>query len=260
MNRMTRTIKGTLLLLLAAVILGACTGKESMQAAEVFTNSMEATESVESFSVEMTMNQKLGFEGESMDVGSKLNLDMILQPELIAYQVMTMEMMGQEMNMEAYLTADGMYMQNPADNSWMLVPVEMGGAVDEQQVSPAAQIEKLQTLVEDLNLETTDSTYELTLSASGDKVKEFIQNELQNSGMEAGMEPGMEALETMEINSLDLKYTIDKETYFPTSTVLTMDVVVEEMGQSIQMVLEMIGTYSNYNQVEPIEIPEEALL
>lgn len=259
MYRMTRMFKGSLLLMLAALMLAACASKESMQAAELFSKSMEATAEIESFSVEMSMNQKMELEGETIDVDSQIQLDMILKPEMLAYQQITMNMMGQEMNMESYLDANGMYMQNPMDNSWMKVPAEMGGMIDEEQLNPVAQMEKLEGLIDDLELTTTDSYYELKLSASGEKMKEFILNELQNSGVDGELEAGAEALESLEINNLSITYTVDKETYFPLTTEMTMDVVMEELGQSVNVVMEMVGTYSNYNQVEPIEIPEEAL-
>lgn len=258
MKRKKPLWKAAALLMLVAALFTACSTQE-MQAADIYAKSAEASANIESFSIQMDMNQKLEAGANNMEMNSNVNMDLILKPELTAYQKMTMNMMGQEMIMESYMTPEGIFMLNPMSQSWSKLPAEMSGQFNDDQLNPAAQLEKLQPLVDELEVTTTNDSYELSLSASGDKVKDFIIEELKNSGAETGMEPDAAELESMVINKLDIVYTVDKKTYYPLTTQMTMDIVIEDQGQSVQMVMEMNGEYSNYNGVEEIKVPEEAL-
>jgi len=52
---------------------------------------------------------------------------------------------------------------------------------------------------------------------------------------------------------------VNKETYLPVGTDVNMVMEMEQEGQKITMNMKMTSTFSNHNQVEAIEIPQEAL-
>ena len=65
------------------------------------------------------------------------------------------------------------------------------------------------------------------------------------------------ALKNMEIEKLDIKYVIDKKTFYPTECEIKTGMKVSEAGQTISFDMEMKIKYSDINQVKEIVIPDE---
>lgn len=71
-----------------------------------------------------------------------------------------------------------------------------------------------------------------------------------------------ELAETMELFELEnMTYTIyvNKETFYQKKMEMSYDVIMEEEGTTINMTGNAEGTYSSFNEIEEIEIPQEAL-
>ena len=61
----------------------------------------------------------------------------------------------------------------------------------------------------------------------------------------------------LRIEKLDVKYVIDKNTFYPTECEIKSVMKVSEAGQTISFDMEMKIKYSDINQVKEIVIPDE---
>ncbi|WP_409341872.1 DUF6612 family protein [Paenibacillus sp. MBLB4367] len=232
-------------------------------AAAVFAKSIEGAAKLESYTVSMNMKQQIEQGGNKTDIASKIDMDLVMKPETMFKQVMSMNTAGQNVNMEMYYVKNGLYMKDPTSGSWMKLPAEQMNAaiqgLSNEQFDPSKQLDKLKAFTNDMVLSESGDTYTIKLTASGDKFNDFIINELKSSGDKESMDAMLSAMSGLKVKSMEYTISIDKKTYFPKSLVMAMDMEMEIQGQKMHLVQNIDGTYSNYNSVKEIVVPKEAL-
>ncbi|MNF12734.1 hypothetical protein D3C80_2143280 [compost metagenome] len=57
---------------------------------------------------------------------------------------------------------------------------------------------------------------------------------------------------------MEYKFHIDKQLYYITDFSTDMDLEIDLGGQNMKTVQSIRGTYSDYNSIRPIVVPEEA--
>lgn len=119
----------------------------------------------------------------------------------------------------------------------------------------------LKDYTDDLSFEQSDDEFILKLSADGEKFNELMQKMMKDSMppelMEQMGEEGQQALEDMKINSMSYELFVDKETYEMHAFNMDMDMTMQADGDALNIVQSVESEYSNINQVDPIEIPDE---
>jgi len=234
-------------------------------ASEIFMKSMEVTAKLDSYTVNMNAKQNIEQGANKMDIQSKIDMDVVMKPQMSFKQTMSMNMMGQDMKMEIYMTKDGIFMKESTTGQWMKLPQEqidqVMGALSSEQLDPAKQFEKLKEFANDFTMTESGDTYTVVLSANGDKFNDFIQKEIQNN---MGSDPAMQevvkqAASGMKITKMEYSFTIDKKTYYPKNMKVNMDFDMDVQGQKMRMIQAIDGTYANYNGVKEITVPKEAL-
>ena len=236
---------------------------EAKGAAAIYAKSIEGAAKLESFSVSMNIKQNIEQGGNKTDMTSKLDMDVVMKPEQTFKQVMSTNMMGQDIKMEMYFVKDGFFMKDMTSGTWMKLPQEQMNAAlqgaSEEQLDPSKQLDKLKAFTDDMELTESGDAYTIKLNASGDKFNDFIKNELKNSGNAEQMDALVGAMSGMKVNKMAYTFTIDKKNYFPKAMTVDMDMEMDIQGQKISMVQSIDGTYSNYNSVKEIVVPKEAL-
>lgn len=234
-------------------------------AADVFTKSMEAAAKLESFSVNMNVKQTIEQAANKMDMQSKIDMDVVMKPQLSFKQTLAMNMMGQDVKLETYLTKDGVFMREPKSGQWMRLPKEqtdqLMSGISEDQVDPSKQLQKLKQFTDDLTMTESGDDYVIKLSANGAKFNDFLKNEMKQY---AGNNPGLEQLldqngSAVNFKKMDYTFAIDKKSLFPKTMQMNMEFEMDAEGQKVNMVQNLEGTYANYNAVKSIELPKEAL-
>lgn len=235
-------------------VLSACSEAEEKTVTDIFNNAVEASNSLESFAMDMEMDMDMSVPDlPSQQVKVKTKAEVVTEP-LALHQ--TMDFMGQ--SIEMYFTEEGMYMQQPGNEQWIKAPKEMMNEITQMsqaQQNPGEQLEQLKKYMEDFKMEEKENTYVLSVSSSGDKMKDFIKETLQQNLPESSMSDDM--LKGVTINSINYTFTIDKETYYPTALDLKMDLEIEQNGQKSKIKQNIKGTYSKYNEIGEITVPEE---
>ncbi|NUU78677.1 DUF6612 family protein [Paenibacillus xylanilyticus] len=228
---------------------------------ELITKTSEAAKEMKSFSSDATIDQNLkleaGEQSQDQQVKTSLKMDIIKDPMMI-YQEMNMEMSGQEaQNVKQYITADTIYSQ--VGEQWVKIPDDQTKQLIEQMqasMNPEGELEQFNKIAEDTEITEEGDNYVINADVSGDNVKELAQSVMEQNGSDAQTQA---MLEQMNITSMQMKYMVNKESYLPVGTDVNMVMEMEQKGQKITMDMKMTSTFSNHNQVEAIEIPQEAL-
>ena len=238
---------------------------------EVFEKSLAQSEKVESLSAALDMVQliEVPSQGVSMDTTSKMTMDMNVEP-LSIYQKGTTSMtvpgeeassQPPEMEIESYMTEEGFFIKDSMSQEWVKLPSDMYDqmmAMSENQADPSQQLNDLKPFMDDFTFEQTDTEYVLKLAASGEKFNELIQKQLGESMPDMMLEQE-EMLKDMKIQKVDYEIFIDKKTFNTTALNMVMDMTIPVEGEEMKLSQDLKSTFSNYNAVEPIKIPQEIL-
>ncbi|AXF56213.1 DUF6612 family protein [Salicibibacter kimchii] len=238
--------------------------EEDVSAEEVLSQSMEAMDQLNSYSAEIDMNQSINVDGEEMPMDMTMNMDVVLDPMSFSQTMITPDPMTEEdMEIEQYMDEDGMiYMLEPGIDEWIMIDGTALGmeGIDDLEMSPQEQFGMLEAYASDLSLEEEEDRYALTIEGSGDELMELTREFATMQQGEPQMQEEMEQVfEQMEINTLDYVMYIDKETFYQDEIKMNMDLEMEQEGQTMEMAQEMQGTFSDFDEIDEIEVPQEAI-
>lgn len=253
-------------LAVVSLMMTACSASEAQKLDEIFTKSTEASESLDNFAMEMVSEQTFETEGEEgssplpTGVPFTTELDSKIQMDPMAFhQTIKMDMMGNT-EMEQYYTEDGFYIKPSEEEGWMKASKELQdqlNALSTQQQTPAEQLKQVEDYIDEFNLESDDTNYVLSFSSSGEDVQKMMEDTIDKVIPEGTFPEGM--MDGITINSIDYEYTIDKESYYPKHMVMNMNMTIEQNGQKVTVDQSMNGTYSQFNEIGEITVPEEVI-
>lgn len=236
---------------------------------EVYNEAMARQAELKSVTANVVADQKITFgTGEQMmEMLSTTVMKMDTQMEplaLFADGTIAMETNGEtiDMPMQLYMTeTDGLFVQDGAADTWMRLPTEMTDQMLDQlgtHGNAAEQLAQLQAYVSDFTFEQTDTDYLLTLVADDEKFNELI---LASAGtaLEEMTAEEQQVLDTMTFEDAVYTLTIDKKTY--DTKKVDMDFVMKMDMDGQQSVIDTTSTvtFSNFNAVEPITIPQSVI-
>lgn len=234
---------------------------------EVYNKSIERQQELTSVSADLKVDQDmtLNVNGESIEVSAKsdMKMDMVNDP-LSMYLNGTTTMQGPEsanVNMEMYMTEDGLFMHESVTNQWMKMPSEQFDAIMGQsagQADPEEQLEALKGFINDFKFEQTDKEYKLTMDAAGEQFKQYMLEQMQQNNNMA-LPEDQQVLENMTFDKINYVITIDKETFDILNMDMVADLNIEIDGQSMSMKMDTKIVYNNFNGVQSIEVPQEVI-
>lgn len=238
---------------------------------QVFEKSLAQSESIESLSADLDMVQKIEVPAQdvAMDSTSKMTMDLIVDPLSMHQKGTTSttipgeESSGQpqEMEMESFMTADGFFTHDNMSQQWMKLPKDMYEqmiSISQKQADPSQQLKDLEAFMDDFTFNQDDKEYVLKLSAAGEKFNELIQKQLAETMPELGADE-QEMLKELNIKKVDYEIHIDKETFNTTALNVVMDMTMAVDGEEMTLYQDMKSTFSNYNGVKKIVVPQEVL-
>src|SRR5690606_19330248 len=95
------------------------------------------------------------------------------------------------------------------------------------------------------------------LNVDGEELLEIV---LEITGLfEESLAPMEELLNNVEIQTFTYKIYIDKQTFYQTKMDVITDMVVNEEGNTMKMKQVLEATISNFNGINEITIPQEAI-
>lgn len=236
--------------------------KETIPTAEeLIEKSTVASAELKSFSMDMKMKQNItmtqGDQTEEQLVDMAMKSDFIKEPLKMVQEIEIVMPEGKQL-MTQYVTKEGVYTQ--VDGTWIKQPdtiVEQMTTSLEESVKPEKQLEYFKTIAKDTKITVENDNYIMTAELSGDGVKELAKSLLSQGG--ASNDQMSALLDTMNIKAIKIVSGMNKETLLPTKSDVTMSAEMEQEGIKISFDIDLTSTYSKYNEVGEINIPQEAL-
>ncbi|AIQ39404.1 DUF6612 family protein [Paenibacillus sp. FSL R7-0312] len=208
--------------------------------------------------IQQNMVMKQGETNQEQAIEMAVNAEYTKDP-LEMHQEIVMTLAGQgEQKMEQYVTADGFF--SLTNGQWVKMPAAMTEqltATMQQSANPEKQLEQFNQIADQTKITEEGDNYLITAEVSGEEVKNLAKSYLNQSGSVDSQMTAM--MEQMNIKSMNIAYTVDKKTYFPTSSDvnLVMDMISGE--QTVSMDMKMKATISDHNKITEIKVPQEAL-
>ena len=231
-------------------------------AEELLQKATEANNSLESFSAEADMKQLMVMDGEEMDINSTTSMDIIMDPMTMKQTIVTDIPDAGKQETEAYFTEDGYYMLDPESDTWMKLPDELSGqllAQAEAQANVEQQLEQMKPLMKDFTVEEKDDHYLLIFKSDDETLDDSLMEMVQASLPDEMQMMGEEIFENTTFNSLNYEMKIDKDNYYVQALNMTMDMDMKIEEQEMNLNQDMKMTYSNYNEVDEIVVPDDVI-
>lgn len=228
---------------------------------ELIEKSTVASAELQSFSMDMTMKQNIsiveGDQTQEQNVDMTIKSDFIKEP-LKMFQEIVMETPEGNQQLTQYITEEGIFTQ--VDGTWMKQPdvlLEQMIASLEDSVKPEKQLENFKAIAGDTKITEEGNDYVMTAEVSGDSVKDLAKTLLSQGG--TGDEQVTAMIDAMTIKNIKVVSAVDKETFLPTKSHVTMQAEMDQEGVKITFDVDTASTIGKYNEVEEINIPQEAL-
>lgn len=240
---------------------------EAPKAADLHQKAADAAGKVSGYSAKMKLTQTITQGKDKMEIKTDIDMQSLKKPEPAYHQKKNVDMkMGdqsQVLAFDVYMSDKGGYLQDPASKNWakvtkeMLVPLN----ISENEVDAVKQIEKLKPYLSELKAaEGKNDTYEIRLSASGDKMKDFIQNEMKSGSAQiAGVDLASVSLDSLKIKKLEAVYSVDKKSFQLKTAALSLEFNLTVEGQTADFVIASNIDYADWDAVKEIKVPEEVL-
>ncbi|QXE02076.1 DUF6612 family protein [Terribacillus sp. DMT04] len=231
------------------------TGSEKKKTAspeEILEKTNKASKDLKSYS--MTMSQEMEITApDGTNQLTETSGTTIAETDPMA---MYIDMTTADQSVEMYVKENIMYMKEPVTGSWIKLDIgtEMGSEYLNEQLSKPIdeQIQQVKDLAESIKVTDNGDSYTMDIKVAADKMNEFLASQMGSSGLD------MSAVGDMEYDKFNYTVDIDKETYFPVSMSLEMNMNITVEGETGQIKMVSDNTFDDYNETEPIEIPDEA--
>ena len=231
----------------SVIFIGAC-GKSKIDKKEVIEKFIAASESIKSG--DMLINVKMV---QNLN-GNKSNMDMTIDTSIIQEPLamrMEIAMPSQNVKMTSFIKDNIMYIQNPVDNQLFTKPItdELANQFKNYMNNSNEVYNAMKENIDKIDIDEKDGNYIITISKNSDFLQEAMKKQLANTNTS-----GSQIGDDVKIENIAVKYVVDKNTYFTSSSNISFD--FEMQGMKISM--EMDTKTSNINNVTDIDIPEEA--
>lgn len=230
----------------------------SMSAEELLNKAQEATKELKSYNMVANIDQSMTLNGEENTSKTAMNTDIVLDP-ISGYQEIKADAAGNSTDIKQYITADAIYME--VEGQWRKLPEEQRSQMMSTLESGSnleASFDQFKSVADDMKVTEKGDDYVLTASLSGDKIKSMASEMLGGSD-----EQSAAALDQMNIEEMNLTYALNKETFYPTQSLIDMTMSAEsgEGDQAMNMSMHMImdSTISKHNEIKDITVPQEVV-
>lgn len=276
--------KQRFLLLLPAMLLAfLLTGCTRETAAEAIGKAQESLQSIESMRYTLTMDTKMSAEGQTVQMKTLAGVDYIREPQQMKMEIASKINGVGGINMISYMTeTDGVYtlysgLDMGEQTYWQKSEPENTDSFT--QYNAESNLELYLSCAEPFEAagEGTLSNGMETIRYNGILSGEQLEKVIVNAGISSQMESmGFDASLTQamfrELGDLPISIWIEKDTYMPVQYEMDMTAVMQGMisgmmkslnnGTSPDITVDRVYicmTVQSVNDVDQIEIPEEAL-
>lgn len=238
---------------------------------EVYEKAIERQNEINSMSADIVMDQNIVLDesGETFEMKSNSNLqsDFTIDPvasymhgTVTAFDPMSEQEI--ELETEMYMLEDAFYMYDSEGDQWLEFPLEEMEAVlgqSAQQIDATEQLELLESIISEFSLEEEGDEYILKLDAAEDKFTEFVIEEMKALQSVGITEAEEDIINLINYDKVSYVLKINKDTYDMTAMDLVLNMTLEEGDESLVMNTDTKITFSNFDGIDAIEVPQEVV-
>lgn len=238
---------------------------------EVYEKAIERQNEINSMSADIVMDQNIVLDesGETFEMKSNSNLqsDFTIDPvasymhgTVTAFDPMSEQEI--ELETEMYMLEDAFYMYDLEGDQWLELPLEGMEAVlgqSAQQIDATEQLELLESIISEFSLEEEGDEYILKLDAAEDKFTEFVIEEMKALQSVGITEAEEDIVNLINYDKVSYVLKINKDTYDMTAMDLVLNMTLEEGDESLVMNTDTKITFSNFDGIDAIEVPQEVV-
>ncbi|GAF19169.1 hypothetical protein JCM19046_3800 [Bacillus sp. JCM 19046] len=175
---------------------------------------------------------------------------------------MTASEMGMTIGMEQYIQDGIMYMQNPMGGEWLKMDMSDELAMTEDyKMDTQEQIDLLLDSSDQVTMTEDGDSYVLTLEGDEASYQELIQSFMemgQDDMMMSGQDMEM-MMESLDIENMSYTLRINQDTFLQEAVTMAVDMMIEEEGEMVTVSMNVDGTFSMYDEIDEIDVPQEAI-
>lgn len=171
-----------------------------------------------------------------------------------------------EMFTEIFFVDDNIYMFSDYrgnEGEWLKkddMSDDMVEKMKEKHLNPKEHLNMFKQYIDDFSLKQSNDLYILRLDVN-DRIKSFTEFAKQTMKSNIFSDDLVEtekkdSLDSIMFNSMSLTLVINKESFIIKTYDVKMDIVMESGGEKSHLVQTMSSEYSNFNNVDSIEVPE----
>lgn len=242
-------------LALCSLSIGAvgCSSNSKMSNEEIVKKIDESSKSVKNSKSKVESKLSVNLSGKSIVTTVTMDAEATEDPFVVKVDG-KVETGGKSRDINMYMLGEKIYIKN-IYNQWVPAKDANLRKVFEDRKNIAKfdnMVELLKSVEKNLNVEEKGSNYEVTYSGIDDSAKESLKKAIIST-----QQNSEKILKNMEIEKLEIKYLIDKKTFYPTDCEIKSTVKVSQGTKEISFDMDIKANYFDINQVKEIAIPDE---
>lgn len=242
-------------LALCSLSIGAvgCSSNSKISNEEIVKKIDESSKSVKSSKSKVESKLSVNLSGKSIVTTVTMDAEATEDPFVVKIDG-KVETGNQSRDINMYILGEKIYIKN-IYKKWVLAKDANLRKTFEDRKNTANfnnMIELLKSVEKNFKVEENGSNYEATYSGTDASAKEALKKAIIST-----QQNSEKILQNMEIEKLEVKYLIDKKTFYPTDCEIKSTVKVSQGTKEISFDMDIKANYFDINQVKEIEIPDE---
>lgn len=219
---------------------------------QILRKSAEAMETLSGMKVNGTINQTSDMGGTTEETTTTLNGEYSVTTSTHHYLTTVESNLDPTESIEMYISTEGMYLQPPEEESWLMMSANQG--LSNMNLTLSSQPDHFLEFKDLLDLSETADHYVFTITGSGDSFKQFLYGNTKSFMTE---EEYQNFLAQFKNVSGKYQFNIAKDTYYLTSLNSEIEESVILGGIQMDSTSSTSYEYSSFNEIEPVSIPDE---
>lgn len=242
-------------LALCSLSIGAvgCSSNSKMSNEDIVKKIDESSKSVKSSKSKVESKLSVNLSGKSIVTTVTMDAEATEDPFVVKVDG-KVETGGKSRDINMYMLGEKIYIKN-IYNQWVPAKDANLRKAFEDRKNTANfnnMIELLKSVEKNFKVEEKGSNYEITYSGTDASAKEALKKAIIST-----QQNSEKILKNMEIEKLEIKYLIDKKTFYPTDCEIKSTVKVSQGTKEISFDMDIKASYFDINQVKEIAIPDE---
>lgn len=230
-----------------------CSSNSKMSNEEIVKKIDESSKSVKSSKSKVESKLSVNLSGKSIVTTVTMDAEATEDPFVVKVDG-KVETGGKSRDINMYMLGEKIYIKNIYKKWVPAKDANLRKAFEDRKNTANFNnmIELLKSVEKNFKVEEKGSNYEITYSGTDASAKEALKKAIIST-----QQNSEKILKNMEIEKLEVKYLIDKKTFYPMDCEIKSTIKISQGAKTISFDMDIKANYFDINQVKEIEIPDE---